>query len=284
MKLTRAAAALAATTAVVCSTALTAAAMTGGELDGERHPNVALIASYTTSGGGNCTATLVSETVLVTAAHCTAGTLGRTLVTFDSVVDEERPLDLPTAEDPSVGYTEAELEAAGYLAGTAHTHPQFSFFADTAHWNDVGVIVLDEPVTGIEPATIASANYLDQFSSNILSETLFTLVGYGTQVVKRDAGSRRPTPELFPLARRYAEAPGQKLTDQILQVNGNDKDPRGTGGPCFGDSGGPAFHGGYQVAVDSYVLTTNCRYLAGYQRLDIPEVQEWLTTFEVPIG
>src|SRR3712207_8926890 len=57
---------------------------------------------------------------------------------------------------------------------------------------------------------------------------------------------RPPRSTLFPYttlfrSREYADAPGQKLTSQILQVNGNENDPRGTGGSCFGDSGGPAF-------------------------------------------
>ena len=68
----------------------------------------------------------------------------------------------------------------------------------------------------------------------------------------------------------------QKLTDQILQTNGNDKDPHGTGGTCFGDSGGPVFLDGEIVAVTSYGYTANCRYLGGYQRVDISESQDWL--------
>jgi hypothetical protein len=283
LKLTRVTAALTATAAVVCSTALAAAAITGGERDGNRHPNVALISMYTDAGRGTCTATLVSETVLVTAAHCTAGTNGKTLVTFDTLVDDAPPLSLPKAADPSRGYTAEQLEEAGYLWGTARTHPGFSGFTDTASWNDVGVIVLDEAVT-IEPATIAPAGYLDQFTPNLLNQTLFTAVGYGTEVRKPDSGPQQPTPHPFPIERRFADVPGQKLTKQILQVNSNDKDPRGTGGPCFGDSGGPAFHDDYQVAVDSYALTTNCRYIAGFQRLDIPVVQEWLASVGVELG
>jgi hypothetical protein len=67
----------------------------------------------------------------------------------------------------------------------------------------------------------------------------------------------------FPLIRRFVVMPGQKLTPQILQTNGNDKDPCGTGGTCFGDSGGPVFHNGVIVGVTSYTYTNNCRYLGG---------------------
>ena len=30
--------------------------------------------------------------------------------------------------------------------------------------------------------------------------------------------------------------------------------------------------------MTSYVYTNNCRYLSGYQRVDIPVVQDWLDT------
>ena len=59
-------------------------------------------------------------------------------------------------------------------------------------------------------------------------------------------------------------------------MNGNEHDPRAGGGTCFGDSGGPAIHGGYVVGDTSYGYTNNCRYLGGYQRVDIPVVRDWL--------
>jgi hypothetical protein len=256
-----------------------AAASTGGTPDENLHPNVGLILFYAADGRFRCSATLVSPTVLLTAAHCTDGALGKTLVTFDSVIAEQAPTPFPAAADPAVGYTQAEIEAAGYLSGTAATHPDYSNFTDLRNWNDVGVIVLDRPVTGIEPAEIADLDYLDAFAQPRLNRTLFTAVGYGTEVRKPDAGPQKPQPMTFPLLRRYVDMPGQKLTPQILQTNGNEKDPRGTGGTCFGDSGGPVFHNGVIVAVTSYGYTANCRYLGGYQRVDIGVVQDWLAGF-----
>jgi Trypsin len=263
---------------------LSASAITGGQPDGNGHPNVGLILFYTPDGRFRCSATLVSPTVLLTAAHCTVDTVGKTLVTFDSVIAEQPPSPFPNAADPSSGYTQAELEAAGYLSGTAYAHPAYSNFTDLANWNDVGVIVLDRPVTTIAPATIAPENYLDAFAQPRLNSTIFTSVGYGTEVRKPDSGPQKPAPMTYPLLRRVAEQPGQKLTAQILQVNGNEHDNRGTGGTCFGDSGGPTFLGGYVVAVTSYTYTQNCRYLGGLQRVDISVVQDWLKTFGVTIG
>ncbi len=255
-----------------------ASAITGGEPDGNRHPNVGLILFYTEEGRFRCSATLISPTVLITAAHCTVDTVGSTLVTFDSVIAEQPPSPFPVAADPSVGYTPEEIAAAGYLSGTAIAHPDYSNFTDPANWNDVGVIVLDEPVTGITPATLAPENYLDQFAQPTLNRTIFELVGYGTEVRKPESGPQKPQPMSYPLIRRYTTSPGQKLTPQILQLNGNPNDVRGGGGTCFGDSGGPVFLNGYLVAVTSYGYTANCRYLGGYQRVDIPVVQDWLDT------
>lgn len=261
--------------------ALPATAITGGEPDGNRHPNVGMIAFYDAADHlrYRCSATLISPTVLITAAHCTEGTAGVTLVTFESVIAEEPPSPLPVAADPGSGYTPEELEAAGYVWGTPTAHPEYSGFTDLANWNDVGIVVLDEPVTGITPATLAPVGYLDQFDSPVLNRTIFELVGYGTEVRKPESGPQKPQPMSYPLIRRYTTAPGQKLTPQILQLQGNPNDNRGGGGTCFGDSGGPVFLNGYLVAVTSYVYTANCRYLGGYQRVDIPVVQDWLTPY-----
>ena len=275
---------LALTVGLTAGTALTAAAITGGSPDGEGHPNVGMIVFYDQDGRFRCSATLVSPTVVLTAAHCTQGTLGKTLVTFSSVIAETPPSGIPAADDPALGYTGSESVPFGYLFGTAHADPAYSNFTDMANWNDVGVIVLDQAVVGITPARVAPANYLDAFAQPKLNSTLFTSVGYGTEVRKPTSGPQKPTPESYPLIRRFAEEPGQKLTPQILQVNGNINDTRGTGGTCFGDSGGPTFHGGFVVTVTSYGYTSNCRYLDGMQRVDIPVVQTWLATFGVEFG
>lgn len=252
-------------------------ASTGGTPDGETHPNVGLIAFYDATGRYRCSATLVSPTVLLTAAHCTLGTLGKTLVTFDSVIAEAPPSPLPVAADVTAGYTAEELAAAGYLSGTAYTHPEYSDFTDIDNWNDVAVIVLDEPVTDIAPAPLAPLGAADALKQP--RKTIFTAVGYGTEVRKAETGPQKPTPQSYPLIRRYVEMPGQKITPQIIQTNGNEKDPFGTGGTCFGDSGGSLWLDGAVVGVTSYGYTANCRYIDGYQRVDIPVVAEWLDGF-----
>ena len=273
--------------------ALPAAAITGGTVDAaNRYSDVGMIAFYDDEGRFRCSATLVTSTVLLTAAHCTDGTIGKTVVTFKVLVDDAAPSDVPRAPDDNAtpptgtsktGYTPGQTLPAGWFRGTAYTHPEYSDFTDLKNWNDVGVVVLDAPVTGITPAGIAPEHYLDQFAQPRLNKTLVTLVGYGTEVRQEASanGNMKPTPMSYPIVRRYTDEVGQKLTPQILQTNGNEHDNRGGGGSCFGDSGGPSFKGGNVVTVTSYGYTSNCRYLGGLQRVDIPVVQDWLDDFGV---
>lgn len=257
-----------------------AAASTGGTPDGDLHPNVGLILAYNEDGGRyRCTATLVREDLLLTAAHCTDGVVGKMLVTFDSeiVTGSTQPEVSPfPAADKKVGYTTAQLQAAGFNSGSAHVHPDYSDFTDMDTWNDLGVVTLDVAETGLPLAPIAGLGTLGEIERSQLQKTLFRAVGYGTEMRADEGGRQNVTPHSYPLIRRYVDMPGQKLTDQILQTNGNDKDPHGTGGTCFGDSGGPVFLDGEIVAVTSYGYTANCRYLGGYQRVDISESQDWL--------
>jgi hypothetical protein len=206
-----------------------------------------------------------------------------------SRTEAEAERDIPRAADDTgpddavseVGYTDADVTGPGYTGeqtwflGTPVTHPGYSDFTDLDNWNDTGVIVLDE-APGLAATPIAPENYLDAFAQPALNGTSFLTIGYGTEVRQAEAGPQKPTPQRQPIVRRYTTEIGQKLTDQILQLNGNENDPRGGGGTCFGDSGGPAVHGGYVVGDTSYGYTDNCRYLGGYQRIDIPVVRDWL--------
>ena len=48
----------------------------------------------------------------------------------------------------------------------------------------------------------------------------------------------------------------------------------GSGGTCFGDSGGPLIHDGYIVGVNSFVLNLNCKGSAFAYRIDTTYAQD----------
>ncbi len=110
-----------------------AGAIVGGQPDEERHPHVGGTVLYYPPRDEtivNCTGTLISTTVFVTAAHCGRNGTRRS-VSFDEHFDPATSLRHP---------------------GTFVTHPEY----DPAQpfLNDVAVIVLDTPVPGVDAARL----------------------------------------------------------------------------------------------------------------------------------
>jgi hypothetical protein len=132
-----------------------ALAITGGSFDGNAHPAVGLLVADLGHGPEpDCSGSLVSPTVFVTAAHCTGNLASaRVWVSFD-----------PTYVAGS----------SSLLAGTAHTDPQWGLVKNDSH--DVAVVVLDSAVSGVTPFALPQAAALE--ATGVASQT-FTNVGYG---------------------------------------------------------------------------------------------------------
>ena len=270
-----------------------AGAITGGTEDtANRYSNVGMVVFYQPDGRFRCSGTLIAPRVFLTAAHCTFQDIGKVVVTFDPLIsrtEEEAERDIPRAADDSgpddavseIGFTKADITTdyegeQSWFLGRAKTHPEYSDFTDIKNWNDTGVVILGT-APGLPTTPLPPQNYLNRFQQPVLNSTEFLTIGYGTEVRRTaDTGPQNPVPQREPIVRRYTTEIGQKLTGQVLQMNANEHDPRAGGGTCFGDSGGPAIRGGYVVADTSYGFTNNCRYLGGYQRVDIPIVRNWL--------
>jgi hypothetical protein len=143
---------------------------------------------------------------------------------------EEAATAIPVASSPKAGFTAADIAGRpGWYIGEEFAHPQYSDFTDLNNWNHVGVVRLSTPITGIAPARLAPLNQLDKYRQPKLNSTLFTVVGYGTEVRKPVSGPQKPTPMSYPLVRRSTDAPGQKLTARPCRSTATRTTPRGWG-------------------------------------------------------
>lgn len=239
---------------VAMATALLApasvAAITYGAPDGNAHPEVGALLAPTAYADGTwetCSGTLISPTVFLTAAHCDQG-VSAVAVTFDA------------AYEPATGTV---------YWGTWHADPEYS--QKESDPQDIAVVVLNEPVTGIAPAHLPKAGSLDGLAHG----TPFTSVGYGAQSVTISHGP------VFHYADIRYTATGtlNSVTPSWLRISMNPA--LGNGGTCYGDSGGPNFLGagttetnivaGTTITGDSMCRATNVDY-----RVDTPSARAFL--------
>ena len=251
--------------AVVALIALTPAvqvsAIVGGDPDAA-HPEVGMFFFVTAEGRFRCSGTLISDSVMLTAAHCTEGVIGKAIVTFSQVAPPAGP-----APAGGGGYTTANVPA-GYVTGTAHANPAFNEKLQAKNLLDIGVVVLDAPIAGITPANLPPAQgWLDTFTVNELKSDLFTLVGYGVRFEKPDGGPQKPL-AVSDRIRRSTTAPLQNIVGEVILLAESLNDSRDGGGTCFGDSGGAIFRGGYLVGDTSFGSSQFCQGSGGYQRVD----------------
>ena len=244
--------AIAALALVVAALAFSAAAqaITFGQLDTtNRYPQVGgLVAEFDGEKFLICSGTLIEEDVFLTASHCTVG-LDRVWVTFDPTFDEASPL----------------------LPGTAHTNPLYASGGQSNTF-DIAVVVLDDPVAGITPARLPTANFLDSLR---LKNERFTAVGYGTV---RETKKKGPHSLFFDGQRRFADQGFRSLTKSWLNLSMNPS--TGSGGTCYGDSGGPHFLGSTNLVVSITVTGDRfCRSSDVTYRTDTASARAFLDDF-----
>ena len=256
--------------------AASAIAITGTNwVEDNEHPFVGLIVFYDEDGEfiGRCSGSLISSTVFVTAGHCVEGA-ATARVYFQQ--DAGANYDPATGIDPVTGYPETCLDPT--LCTTSDELYDFANATD-APADDVGVVILDQPIELAEYGVLPDENVLLTIGRGT-ANTLFTVSGYGlTQRWPEQTGK----PFVSFRERLMGLSTFVNLNNTggfFLQTQGNGN---GRSGTCNGDSGGPVFLGGFEsnviVGVTSFGLNTLCRGTDFAFRIDTPEVLAWINSF-----
>ena len=253
--------------AALALTAGGAGAITFGQPDGNLHPYVgALVADWDEDSPGPdefCSGTLIAPRVFLTASHCTA-----------ALEDEGLDVFVTFASD----YDEDSTSLAGLVAASRYVgNPQFgSGGASDTH--DIAVVLLQQAPAGITPARLPTAGLLDRLkAAHQLDDQTFIAVGYGTVREDKTGG---PHSLFFDGVRRYALQSALNLEKAWLLLSMNPS--TGSGGTCYGDSGGPHFLGGVQSnLVVSITITGDvwCRATDKTYRVDTPAARAFLDDF-----
>jgi hypothetical protein len=276
-----------------------ASAITNGVPDGDNHPYVGLMVAIDEDGvpQWRCSGSLLSATVFLTAGHCVEPPADRIEIWFDEgpvLTDPDYLAALATDPDGIVSCDDSPLfdsyPCQGDAGGEPYPNPDFCTGCGPGLPNfafrDVGVVVIDVVRTDLpdDYAELPDANLVD----TLANKTPADFVGYGVQFQANIPGNLLPQPPPFyrwtgPRQRMYA--PGElvsgnfKHSDEFIRFSLNAGG--GKGGTCFGDSGGPDLLGGTDtvLAVNSYVTNVNCSGVGYSQRVDIPEVLDWIRSF-----
>jgi secreted trypsin-like serine protease len=260
---------LAAAATLTVAVAAPANAIRYGEPDNGEHPFVGLMVAFVENEEGElepgwrCSGTLVDPTHFLTAGHCTFGA-DAVEVWFEDDVNNRAESGYPFGGPTSV-------------SGEAYTHPDYD---DAAFYlNDLGMVVLDEPVVLDEYGIIPELGYFDDFFvKRGQNKQLFTAVGYGLQrsmpeqtgLTEASLERRQATLKIINQDAAFGE---KKAGNSVLFTNN-----AATGGTCSGDSGGPIFVEGSTTiaAVTSYGLNSICAGTGGGYRIDTADDLNWL--------
>ena len=261
-----------------------AGAVLGGQPDGNAHPYV----GYEDNGVFACSGTLLSPTVMLTAAHCfstSTSAFGTDTVTGAPLVRVTFDPNLINTPPAQVVWHIGTYYFDPNFVNGAHGLPHF----DT---HDIALIIFGSPgcvVPALGSGTkscgpVASPGGFGALPSQGLVDTLanhtpIDLVGYGVQnfVIGGGpcAGPCKPA-QGNSFTRFFGQTTlltsNDGISDEFLKLQSN---PSGT---CFGDSGGPNLLGGTNIVlgINSFVANGICSGNTYSYRADTGQALDWV--------
>ena len=241
-------------------------AVTDGVPDGDGHPYVGLMVAQTADGTPlwRCSGTLIRRGPVPHRRSLHRGPADHVEIWFDADVES----GIPGNDYP---YT-------GDVGGTPYTHPDYN--PNAFYLYDLGVVVLDDPVSKGGLGELPTLNELDKYKTQ---RGIFE----GPLRLRRV----RPADELPGCSLVEGAQPEVRMTahPRLIQINGGMvgrqslllSNNANTGGTCFGDSGGPNFLAGTNTiaGVTSFGQNGNCAGTGGVYRVDRADDLDWLATF-----